>query len=282
MYVCFLFKHFQNASFINIHYNNLQKRCKMLGIILLAVSIVCILSFVGIATLVFQRKLLDKLTFFLVSFAAGGLLGAVFFDILPETVEILKDDAFIWVLSGILLFFILEKTFYWYHCHHGHCATHHKASNIKPFTFVNLIGDAIHNFVDGMVIAAAFLSKPEDLSLGIITTLAVILHEIPQEIGDFGILIHGGYSRFKALMFNFLSALAAILGAFLTYLFTSSFQNIEGYLLALAAGNFIYLACTDLLPELHHEKRMLVNLKHFLVIILGITVVWISTSLLTH
>lgn len=254
----------------------------MLGIILLAVSIVCILSFIGIATLIFQRKLLDKITFFLVSFAAGGLLGAVFFDILPETVEILQDGAFAWVLSGILLFFILEKMFYWYHCHHGHCATHHKSSNLKPFTFVNLIGDGIHNFVDGMVIAAAFLSTPNDLSLGIITTLAVILHEIPQEIGDFAILVYGGYSRLKALMFNFLFALTSILGALLTVLFTSVLQNIEGYLLALAAGNFIYLACTDLLPELHHEKNIITNIKHFFVIILGILVVWTVTNLLSH
>ncbi|MEK6857562.1 MAG: ZIP family metal transporter [Nanoarchaeota archaeon] len=254
----------------------------MLLTILLAVFIVSALSLVGVVALVLKKDFLEKITFFLVSFAAGGLLGAVFFDILPEAVEILEDKAFFWVLFGIIFFFLIEKMFFWYHCHHGKCATHHKTKNVKSFTFVNLVGDGIHNFVDGVVIAAAFLSTPGDLSLGIVTTLAVILHEIPQEIGDFGILIHGGYSRARALMFNFLFALTAVAGALLTYLFTSLLQNIEGYLLALAAGNFIYLACTDLLPELHHEENMAVNLKHFLVIMLGIVVVWLSTSLLAH
>lgn len=254
----------------------------MLLTILLAVFIVSVISLIGVITLALKKDFLDKITIFLVSFAAGGLLGAVFFDILPESVEILGENTFSWVLGGIILFFLLEKVFYWYHCHHGRCATHHNSRHVKSFTFVNLVGDGIHNFVDGMVIAAAFLSRPEDLSLGIITTFAVILHEIPQEIGDFGILVHGGYSRFKALMFNFVFALTAVLGASLTYLFTSTFQNIEGHLLALAAGNFIYLACTDLLPELHHEKDMLSNLKHVFIIILGVLVVLISTKLFVY
>lgn len=250
----------------------------MLLYIMTAVIIVSLISFIGMA-LFWKKKDMDKIIFFLISFACGALLAAAFLDLIPEAIEqtSAKYSTEV-ILLSIILFFIIEKTFYWYHCHHGACAHHHK-SIIKPFAYLNLIGDGLHNFIDGIVIAGAFLTSYE---VGIVATIAVILHEIPQEIGDFGILIFGGFKRSKALLFNFFSALTAVAGAIIAYYASSFIQGFESFLIPFAAGNFIYLACTDLMPQLHHEKRFWQNFRYALFLILGVALIWLVNTFVSH
>jgi zinc and cadmium transporter len=154
----------------------------------------------------------------------------------------------------------MESYFYWRHCHKGVCDVH-------AFTYLNLLGDGIHNFTDGLVIAASFIT---DLRLGIVTTLAVIFHEIPQEMGDFGILVYGGFSKQRALFFNFLCALSAILGAIAGYILSNITQNISVFLISFTAGGFIYIAASDLIPELHKQKSTKRANAAFIAFILGL------------
>lgn len=217
----------------------------MLGRILLSVFLVSGISLVGVIFLGLRKKILDRLLEVFVSFACGSLLGGAFIHLLPESINLLGENSFFLTLLSFLIFFILEKYLHWRHCHEGKCDVH-------AFTYLNLIGDALHNFIDGMVIAAAYLSS---YHLGVVTTLAVALHEIPQEIGDFSILIYGGFKKKTALFFNFLSALTAVLGALVVYFFSSGGEQLTGLLLPFAAGGFIYTAAADLIPELHRKSR---------------------------
>jgi len=239
----------------------------MLSSILISVSLVSLISLVGVFFLGIKSKVLDQYLEVLISFASGSLLGGAFLHLLPETLESLGEAAFSLVLVSFLFFFALEKFFYWRHCHQGKCEVH-------AFTYLNLIGDAIHNFLDGTIIAAAFLTS---LSLGITTSLAVIFHEIPQEIGDFSILIYGGIEKKKALLFNFFSALTAVIGAVLVYFFSSRIINLTPYFLPLAAGNFLYLAATDIIPELHQKSKSSSHnsIKQFLTLSAGVALMWI-------
>lgn len=250
-----------------------------LAYILISVLIVSMISIVGALALVLEPKRLQKLQFALVSFAAGAMLGAAFLDLLPEAVEHSPDDVFGTVLAGIVTFFVLETFLYWYHCHSQQCERHsyirgeHKThKHVKePFTYLNLIGDGVHNFLDGAIIATSYIVS---IPLGIITSLAVVFHEIPQEIGDFGILIYGGFTRTQALTYNLLSALTAVAGALIAFYFATTIENIKNWLVPLAAGGFIYIASADLLPELHQAlnfKRAALQLLFFL---LGIAVIW--------
>jgi zinc and cadmium transporter len=256
----------------------------LLAYILGSVVIVSLVSFVGVITLIVQPLLLQRILFALVSFAAGAMLGAAFLDLLPEAIEHSPDGVFGAVLAGIVIFFILETFLYWYHCHSGKCERHsniredRKAHShiLQPFTYLNLVGDGVHNFLDGIIIATSYLV---DIPLGIVTTLAVIFHEIPQEIGDFGVLIYGGFTRGQALFYNFLSALTAVLGAVLAYYFATTIEHFTEWLVPFAAGGFIYIAAVDLLPELHQTqkfKRATLQLVFFL---LGIGVIWAVTKL---
>lgn len=224
--------------------------------ILLAVSVVSLVSLLGALTLYLRRDLLERTLFFLISFAAGTLLGAAFLDLIPEALETGSHrGVFYPVITGIVTFFLLEKLLHWFH---------HHDSGVHPFTYLNLVGDGVHNFIDGAIIATSFLVS---VPLGLVTSLAVIAHEIPQEIGDFGILIYGGFSRKKALFYNFLSALSAFLGALLAYFFASAVEGFANFLAAFAAGGFIYIASADLIPELQKElgvRRSLYQLLAFL------------------
>jgi zinc and cadmium transporter len=197
-----------------------------------------------------------------VAFAAGTMLADAFLHLLPESLS-LGENLFIYVLLGILLFFSLEKFLYWRHCHDDAC-------NVHPVTYLNLIGDGIHNFIDGMIIAASFMGS---MQLGVTTTLAVAMHEIPQELGDFSVLIHGGLEAKKALLFNFLSALTAVAGALFVYFFIS-FASFGAYLLPFAAGGFIYIASSDLIPELHKVRKSSDSMAQFLVFLFGIALMW--------
>ncbi len=242
----------------------------VLTAILVSVFIVSLVSFVGILTLYLRPRLLDKILFGLVSFAAGALLGAAFLDLLPEALEETGKIVFVYALIGIIIFYMIETFLYWYHCHYGH--HHHHHHKVHPFAWLNLIGDGVHNFVDGMIIAAAYLAS---MPVGIAATVAVILHEIPQELGDFGILVFGGISRGKALFLNFLSALTAVLGAIVVYFFSITVENLSNFLVPFAAGGFIYIASADLLPELHKERNVNKAFTQLFFFLIGIAVLWV-------
>ncbi len=245
----------------------------MLINILVSVLIVSLISLIGIFTLSLSNKLLKKSLLFLVSFAAGALFGDVFIHLLPELTEEIGFNLTVTfsLLAGILIFFILEKFLHWHHCHDKDCKVHN-----KPLAFMNLAGDALHNFIDGILIAGSYLVS---IPLGIATTIAVIFHEIPQEIGDFGVLLHSGFSKAKALGFNFLISLTAFLGAILTFFIGPLIENFTSYIIPLTAGGFLYIAGSDLIPELHKETKISSSILQFLGIILGIFVMFLLTFL---
>lgn len=241
--------------------------------ILIAVLLVSVVSFVGAFTLYVKAKKLSTLVTFFVSFAAGAMSAAALFDLIPEAIKLADESILIYTLAGIIAFLILEKFLYWYHCHGGHCIahTHEKKKIPKSTGLLNLFGDGLHNFLDGAAIAAAFIAEP---TLGWITTLAVALHEIPQEFGDYSILLYSGFSRAKALFFNFVSALTAILGALIAYFFATTIETAIPVLLAFSAGGFIYIALADLIPALHHENKFSSSIQQVIWFILGTLIIW--------
>ncbi|MCF7835460.1 ZIP family metal transporter [Candidatus Gracilibacteria bacterium] len=229
-----------------------------------SVLIVSLISLIGILTLGIKTKKLKKILIYLVSFSAGGLLGDAFIHLLPEIVE--ENGFTIWtsffILSGILFGLITEKIIHRNHCHMPITKDH-----VHPFAYMNLIGDIVHNFIDGLIIGASYLVS---LPVGIATTIAVLLHEIPQEIGDFGVLIHGGFSRKKALLVNFLTALTSIIGVIIALSLSSYGENLTKFLIPFAAGSFIYIAGSDLIPELHKETKLKQGLIQILFFLFGI------------
>jgi len=238
---------------------------------LLAVITVSLLSLIGIFAISLDEKRLDSILFTLVSFAAGSILGAAYFDLLPEALELVEESvAFIYIALGFVGLFFLERFIYWYHGH-AHESEIGKKTIVKKFVYLNVLGDGIHNFIDGMVIAATFFL---DISLGIVSTVAVIFHEIPQEIGDFGVLVFGGLTKRRALFFNFLSALTAVVGALFSNFFSIHTESFIGFLVAFAAGGFIYLAASELIPEIQQEKDFKKSLIQFTLFIFGLVLVW--------
>jgi len=230
--------------------------------ILASVTAVSLISFVGIVFIGLREELLTRLLMVLVGFSSGTLIGSAFLDLLPEALGENGFDVmttFSFVIVGIVVFFTLEKFLYWRHCHEEECEAH-------MFAYLNLVGDGVHNLIDGMIIAATFLVSSD---LGFATTLAVVFHEIPQEIGDFGVQVYGGLGKRKALIYNFLSALTAVLGAIVVY-FASPLKNTVTYLVPFAAGGFIYIAATDLMPELHKKTRAIDSIVQLSSILFGI------------
>jgi zinc and cadmium transporter len=210
----------------------------------------------------------------LVSFAVGALLGAVFLEILPHAIGSTGSlqALFGTVLAGILGFFVLEKLVLWRHCHVEDCEAHHAEPNDQGRSgLMIIIGDSFHNFVDGILIAAAFLQSTE---LGVVTAAAIIAHEIPQEIGDFVILLHSGYGKAAALALNLLSSLAMLVGALLAYLTLQSAQEWIASVLALAAASMIYVAVADLIPGLHRRPELGATAQQVLLIALGVGLIW--------
>ncbi|MBI5145559.1 MAG: ZIP family metal transporter [Candidatus Omnitrophica bacterium] len=229
--------------------------------ILVSTFIVSLISLIGIFTLTIKDKLLEKILFCLIGFSAGALIGSAFLHILPEALEKTQSTiVFYYLILGIILFFLMERYFYWRHCHEGVC-------NIHAFTYLNLIGDGLHNFFDGMMIAVSYSAS---IKLGIITTLAVILHEIPQELGDFGVLVYGGFSKQKALFYNFISALMAVIGAITGYFLLGMVASFSNFILPLTAGGFIYIATSDLIPQIHKETNPKRSTLAFTAFLLGI------------
>ena len=226
-----------------------------------ATFVVSLMSLVGIITLGVKHKTLDRILLLLVGFSAGALMGGAFFHLIPEAAEQSGIEfVTLLVVVGFIAFFLVERILHWRHCHEGHCDVH-------TFTYMSLIGDGIHNFIDGLIIAAGF---SVNTALGISTSIAVLSHEIPQEIGDFGILVYGGFSKVKALFFNFLSALTAMVGAVVGVFLFSAVESLTGALIPFAAGGFIYICASDLIPELHKEPKLLKSLLSFLMFIMGI------------
>ncbi len=241
---------------------------------LVSVIFISLLSLIGIFTFFIKRELTDKIVHILVAFAIGSLLGAAFFEMLPEVVESGNENIFSYVLFGMLMFFVMERYIHWHHCHSGNCKDSH-----HPMTYLNLIGDAFHNFVDGSLIAASFLVS---IPVGIITTFAIAAHEIPQELSDFAILVHGGFSKKKAIIFNFLSSLTAILGVIITFLFAKNIEGLVPIILAIAAGGFIYIATADLIPEIHKEKKTENIIIQSLALMTGVIIIFVLTNVLGH
>jgi zinc and cadmium transporter len=228
--------------------------------------LISLISLVGIFTITLKEKLLDKMLLILVSLSAGALIGGAFLHLLPESIEkTMNMDVFLYLILGFILFFFLEKIFFWRHCHKRKCKIH-------TFTYLNLVGDFIHNFIDGLVIAVSFMTN---VNLGITTTLAIAFHEIPQEIGDFGVLVYGGFKKYKALALNFLVALTSILGGIIGY-FISFQEQFMIFLLPVAAGGFIYIASSDLIPEIRNIESLKHSMLTFLVFLIGILIMWIA------
>lgn len=216
----------------------------------------------------------------LVSYAIGALLGAAFLEIIPHALEDGNDPhrmAAV-ILGGILFFFVLEKLVLWRHCHSDHCEAHdpHPEHDHGRAGLLIVVGDTFHNFVDGVLIAAAFLQSTE---LGIVTALAIIAHEIPQEVGDYVILLHSGYSRAKALAYNLLSSLATLVGALLAYFALSELKEWVPTLLGFAAASMIYVAVADLIPGLHKRAELKATLQQVLLIGLGIASIALTRAL---
>lgn len=237
----------------------------------ISVLIVSLVSFIGILGISIKEALLKKYIFIFVSLAVGALLGDAFIHIIPEAIEELGNFTLtsILVITGIFLFFILEKLMHWHH--HEIDGENH----IHPVGKMILISDGAHNLIDGIIIGASYMISIE---VGIATTIAVILHEIPQEIGDFGVLIHAGYSKAKALLLNFISALTAIAGVVIVFLLGEITESWIMWILPVAAGGFIYIAVADLIPELHKEKNKFYSVIQIIVAMIG---VGIMTLLLT-
>lgn len=231
----------------------------MLFLIIVSSLLISLIAFVGVVSLAVKDEVLDRILLCLVGFAAGALIGGAFLHLLPETVEKSTSmNVFLALSLGFFLFFLLEKLL-WRHCHKGKCEVH-------PFAYINLIGDGVHNFIDGLVMAASFLSGVE---LGIVTSLAVAFHEVPQEIGDFGVLVYGGLEKSRALILNFLTALTVIIGGFVGYFLSSHIGESMIFILPFTAGGFIYIAASDLIPELHREVNPKRSLASFAVFFLG-------------
>ena len=235
----------------------------ILAKILIAVFIVSIISLIGVLFLVV--KILKKALLYMVAFSAGALLGAAFFDLLPEAVgKGFNQELPLFIIIGILAFFVIEKFLHWHHHHTD-------KKDVHTFTYLNIIGDGVHNFTDGVIIAIAFLSST---SVGIATTIAIIAHEIPHELGNFAILLYGGFSKLKASVYNFISALTAVAGALAAYFYSTRIQNINFYITSLAIGGLIYIATTDLIPEIHKEKELKKSFVQLVMMIFGIGLIW--------
>ncbi len=223
------------------------------------------LALVGSVTLVLKEETLEKITLPLVAFAAGSLIGGAFLHMIPAGLATFEgDDTFyLWILLGFMLFFALEQLLHWHHCHRS------DAECKKPLTYLILLGDGLHNYIGGLAIAGTFLI---DIQLGIMAWLAAAAHEIPQELGDFAVLIHGGWKKKTALLFNVLSALTFLLGGITAYFV--SFKMDISFLIPLAAGNFIYIGASDLVPEINKHENLMKNLIHFISFTMGIALMW--------
>lgn len=223
------------------------------------------IALVGSVALVLSESTLKKIVLPLVAFAAGSLIGGAFFHMIPAGMAKIENTTvlFAWLLAGFTLFFVLEQFLHWHHCHRA------QASCKQPLTYLILIGDGLHNFIGGLAIAGTFMV---DIRLGIMAWLAAAAHEIPQELGDFGVLIHGGWRKQTALLFNLLSGLTFLLGGLVTY--AASFTIDVAFLIPFAAGNFIYIGASDLVPEVTKHEDLRKNILNFVFFVIGVLLMY--------
>ncbi|MDQ5951280.1 MAG: zinc and cadmium transporter [Patescibacteria group bacterium] len=233
--------------------------------ILISTFLISMGALAGAFTLALNRKRLQTILLSLVSLSAGTLMGGAFLHLLPESLELFDtEQVFLFTLLAFVGFFLIERVLHWHHCHDSEHEKH-------TIGFMNLIGDGVHNFLDGLILAAAY---SVDIQVGIATTIAVALHEIPQEISDFGVLLHSGYKVKQALILNFSVALLIVAGGVVGFFMAEMTETISGYLMPIAAGGFIYIAAADLLPEIRQERKLKNSLLHISIFIIGIMMMY--------
>lgn len=234
---------------------------------ILCTFLVSLIAFVGMLSLTIKEKLLNKILVLLVALSAGSLMGGAFLHLIPESLDLAGagHDVFSYTIIGFVSFFLVEKLLYWRHCHKGKCYVH-------SFAYMNLFGDAVHNFIDGLIIAASFVTN---LSLGVVTTFAIALHEVPQEIGDFGVLVYAGFGKSRALVLNFLAAISVVAGGVFGFFLSDFVKSSVPFLLPFAAGGFIYVGASDLIPEIKEEKDLKKSLSSFFVFLVGILIMFL-------
>ena len=271
----------------------------------LMIIVIGSLSLIGAIMISIREKTLDKILFILIAFATGTILASALFDLIPESLHHLEElnaegaaigesSLFIFVIFGFVMFFIIERFIYWFHGHahekddqlvcyagidEGGGMSINKGNKIKSFALLNLIGDGLHNFLDGVIIMVAFMSGTRN---GIIVTLAVLFHEFPQEIGDFGILIYGGFSKKKALFFNFLSGMVALLGGLLAFVLSDVLELFNFFFLAFSGGGFLYIASAELMPELLKQKDLKKSIIQALIFLSGLILIMSLVTILPH
>jgi len=230
----------------------------------LSVIIVSLISLAGVFTLSLKDEFLRKYIFLFISLAVGSLLGDAFIHLIPEAFESLLNPvwASILIIVGIVIFFVMEKFLHWHHHGEDEAEPH-----VHPVGNLILVSDGVHNFIDGVIIGVSFMVS---IPVGIATTIAVILHEIPQEVGDFTVLLHAGYPRKKALWLNFLSALTAVLGVFIAWILGEAENGFALWILPIAAGGFIYIAVADLIPELQKTKQVWHSAMQIMAVFAGV------------
>lgn len=239
--------------------------------ILISTFLISLIAFVGALILFLKEELLNKILLLLVAFSAGSLIGGAFLHLIPEAIEKAEIgdysllEIFLYLILGFCTLFILEQFIRW---HHHHVTRHPELEDkIKPFSYLILISDAIHNFIDGLIIAGSFIIS---LPTGLITSLAIALHEIPQEIGDYGVLVYGGFNKLRALFLNFLSASAIIFGGIVGFFLSTKLEDQILFLLPFAAGTFIYIAASDLIPQIKEENNLKKSAIYFFIFLAGI------------
>ncbi|MFW9941419.1 MAG: ZIP family metal transporter [Candidatus Thorarchaeota archaeon] len=271
----------------------------------LMIFLIGCLSLVGVFMISMKEKTLDKLLIVVVAFATGTILATALFDLIPESLHHLEELntegkdlteslLFTFVIIGFVIFFIIERFIYWFHGHahekenqfvcydtitEGNKTALISDSNIKNFAFLNLIGDGLHNFLDGIIMMVAFLSG---LRNGVIITLAVLFHELPQEVGDFGVLVYGGFTKKRALFFNFLSAMIALFGGLLALFLSNAVEIFNLFFLAFSGGGFLYLATVELMPELIKEKNLKKSIIQGLIFLSGVILIMLLVLLIPH
>lgn len=240
-----------------------------------SVVIVSLVSLVGIVTIYLNKKKIDNMLLIIVSVSAGTLFGGAFLHLIPEAVRSVGDFSVsisLQILAGIVIFFVLDKLIHWKHSHDQPLLIHTKEEHKDGMAYLNLLGDGVHNLLDGLIIAGSYLV---DIPTGIATTIAVIIHETPQEIADFGVLIYAGFSKRKALLFNFLSATLAIAGAIIGLTFGAQSESFIAAIVPFAGGSFIYIAGSNLIPELLRENRGIKDLlQQLLAFLSGILIMY--------
>ncbi len=240
-----------------------------------SVSIISLIALVGVVALALTERFLKRSVFYLVSFAAGAMFGDAFIHLIPHTAKNFGITHFtgLYLILGLVISFIVESFIHWHHSHHygDECE-----ECVDPEAYMIIIGDSVHNFIDGVVIAASYLAS---IPVGLATTFAVFLHEFPQEIGDFGVLVHGGFSRLRAVFYNFLSALTSFMGAGLVLFLSLNTESMNQFLLPMAAGGFIYIAGSDLIPQVKDRGNLFQSLAHISLFILGAAPMYFMTFL---